>query len=152
MTTEQLALTYQVTARHILIEMAGSLDCATGQRAHRYLADVIDRHDLPVIVSVSGLTSCDPCGVLALARAAERASLSGQAFWLTGRARPVIRIMRISGSGRVRLRLLGRCGLAWIDPARVVARLSAEDWSPDPWGWPTDLTVKHGSGKHGSRP
>jgi anti-anti-sigma factor len=126
----RLTLRCQITAGHAVVETAGPLDCATEQQAYRYLAEVIDRYGLPVIVKVSGLTSCDSYGVLALARAAERAGLSGCAFWLNGRARPVMRIMRISGSGRVRLRWLGVCALAWTDPSSVVARLSSLDWLP----------------------
>jgi anti-anti-sigma factor len=128
----RLVVGCRIVAGRAVVEIAGPLDCATQQQVYRDLAEVIDRHGLPVIVEVSGLAECDGYGVLALARAAERAGLSGCAFWLRGRAMQVIRIMRISGSGSARLRWHRRSTLAWTDPARVVARLSSADWPP-PW-------------------
>jgi anti-anti-sigma factor len=80
-----------------VIAVSGDLDVATAGQTVRYLTEVIDRHDGPVIADLSGLTFCDACGLGALIRVAAYAERSGHLFTLRRPSQPLTRIMRITG-------------------------------------------------------
>ena len=80
-----------------VVAIGGDLDLATADRTVRYVSDVIDRHDGPVSVDLSGVAFCDACGLGALIRIAARAEQAGRLLELARPSRTVTRIMRITG-------------------------------------------------------
>jgi len=80
-----------------VVSVAGDLDLATADRTVRYVSDIIDRHDGPVSLDLSGVAFCDACGLGALIRIAARAEQAGRLLELARPSRTVTRIMRITG-------------------------------------------------------
>ncbi len=123
-----IALRCRVTAQgRTVVNVRGHLGEASEGRVYEYLAEVIKQGRQPVIVQLSRASSCDACGVRALARAACLASQASRAFRLSGPAPALMQIVRTAGSGYalVRWPLGGR--LERADPQAVVAWLACLD-------------------------
>jgi anti-anti-sigma factor len=81
----------------VTVAIRGDLDLATADRMASYVTDVIDRHDEPISVDLSGLGFCDACGLGALIRITAYAEVAGRRFELTHPSRAITRIMRLTG-------------------------------------------------------
>jgi anti-sigma B factor antagonist len=82
---------------HAVVVLRGELDLATVDLVVRFVSDVIDRHDGPVIADLRGVAFCDACGLGALIRIAAYAERAGRRLELLRPSRALTRIMRITG-------------------------------------------------------
>ena len=79
-----IQLSCQVSADGLVtVAIRGDLDIATVDRTVRYVTDVIDSCDGPVIVDLSELAFCDACGLGALIRVNTYAGQMGRKLELT---------------------------------------------------------------------
>lgn len=93
-----IQLSCQVSADGLVtVAIRGDLDIATVDRTVRYVTDVIDSCDGPVIVDLSELAFCDACGLGALIRVNTYAGQMGRKLELTSPSQAVIKIMRLTG-------------------------------------------------------
>jgi anti-sigma B factor antagonist len=92
-----IQLSCQVSADGLVtVAIRGDLDVATVDRTVRYVADVIDRCDGPVIADLSELAFCDACGLGALIRVNAYAGQMGRKLELTSPSPAVTKIMRLT--------------------------------------------------------
>jgi anti-sigma B factor antagonist len=98
-----IRLSWRVASEGLaVVTIRGELDLATADQAVRYVSEVIDRHDGPVSVDLSGLAFCDACGLGALIRMAAYAERSARRIGFARPSPSVTRIMRITGvNGRL---------------------------------------------------
>ncbi len=92
-----IQLSCQISDGLATVTVRGDLDLATAERTVRYFAGVIDRHDGPVSVDLSGLAFCDACGLGALIRVSAYAEQTGRKVEMTSPSRAAARIMRLTG-------------------------------------------------------
>lgn len=98
MTPTQLRLTCAMTAEgNALVTLAGELDVASSRYAFDSVRHVIDRHRVPVIVDVGGVTFCDVRGLSALVRMSNYASAAGCPLAVSSPGPHLLKIMRITG-------------------------------------------------------
>jgi anti-anti-sigma factor len=103
---------------HAEVAIGGDLDLATVDQTARYVSDIVDRHDGPISVDLSGLAFCDACGLGALIRIARYAERLGRRIEFTKPSRTVARIMRITGvDDRLLVPALAALGSGAPDPA-----------------------------------
>jgi anti-anti-sigma factor len=92
-----IQLSCQVSADGLVtVAIRGDLDVATVDRTVRYVTDVIDRCDGPVIADLSELAFCDACGLGALIRVNAYAGQMGRKLELTSPSPAVTKIMRLT--------------------------------------------------------
>ncbi len=93
-----IELSCQVSADGLVrVAVRGDLDVATADRTVRYVTDVIDSCDGPVIADLSEVAFCDACGLGALIRVNTYAGRMGRKLELTSPSRAVTKIMRLTG-------------------------------------------------------
>src|ERR1700735_4863224 len=80
----------------VTVAIRGDLDLATVDRTVRYVTDVIDSCDGPVIADLSELAFCDACGLGALIRVNAYAGQMGRKLELTSPSPAVTKIMRLT--------------------------------------------------------
>jgi anti-sigma B factor antagonist len=101
MTATQLELACEITAAgEALVSLSGELDTTSADGAFGCVRDVIDRHHLPVILDMAGLTFCDARGLGALVRMSNYAGKAGCPFQLASPGPRLLQIMRITGLDR----------------------------------------------------
>jgi anti-sigma B factor antagonist len=88
------------TAGEALVTVSGELDITSADDAFGCVRDVIDRHHLPVILNMAGLTFCDARGLGALVRMSNYAGKAGCPFQLASPGPRLLQIMRITGLDR----------------------------------------------------
>jgi anti-sigma B factor antagonist len=101
MTATQLGLVCEITATgEALVMVSGELDITSADGAVGCVRDVIDRHHLPVILDMAGLTFCDASGLGALVRMNNYAGKAGCPIQLASPGPGLLQIMRITGLDR----------------------------------------------------
>jgi anti-sigma B factor antagonist len=83
-----------------VVDFGGELDILSAEVAVSYVRDVIDRHQGPVTVNLTGLAFCDAKGLAALVRMARYAEQNGRPFRLASPRPSLVKIMRITGLDR----------------------------------------------------
>ncbi len=81
----------------VTVAIRGDLDVATADWTVRYVTDVINRYDGPVIADLSEVAFCDACGLSALIRVNTYAGQMGRKLELTSPSWSVTKIMRLTG-------------------------------------------------------
>lgn len=89
-------------------DIEGELDIVTAEAAFRFVQDIIDSHDGPVVANLAGVRFCDARGLGALLRMADCAERAGRPFRLAAPNPMLTRLIRITGLDD---RLLGPCWL-----------------------------------------
>ena len=83
-----------------VVYCGGELDILSAEVAVSYVRNVIDRHQGPVTMNLTGLAFCDAKGLAALVRMARYAEQDGRPFRLASPSPSLIKIMRITGLDR----------------------------------------------------
>lgn len=101
MTGISLRLACEITAEgKALVTLSGELDISSSDCAFGWVRDVIDRHHVPVILDMAGLTFCDARGLGALVRMSNYAGMVGCSLQLAFPGSHLLKIMRITGLDR----------------------------------------------------
>lgn len=77
--------------------LSGELDSTSSDTAFGYVRDVIDRHQMPVILNIASLSFCDARGLGTLVRMSNYAGRAGCSLWLAFPRPHLLKLMRITG-------------------------------------------------------
>ena len=98
MRAAQLRLTWEITAEGAaLVTLSGELDIASGDGAFGQVREIIDRHHMPVVLDLAGLTFCDAHGLGTLVRMRNYAGQAGCPLQWVSPGPGLLKIMRITG-------------------------------------------------------
>ena len=98
MTETSLRLAWEMTgAGEALVMLSGELDIVSADGAFGYVREVIDRHQVPVILDMAGLSFCDARGLGSLVRMSNYAGKAGCSLGLASPGQHLLKIMRITG-------------------------------------------------------
>jgi anti-sigma B factor antagonist len=117
MTATQLRLTCEITAgSKALVTLSGELDIASSDSAFGCVPDVIDRHHVPVILDMAGLTFCDARGLGTLVRMSNYAGKAGCPLQPASPDPRLLQIMRITGLDR-------HLAIRWPQPSHGAGKI-----------------------------